>query len=151
MEEIKLATEIITNSFANYHGILTSSELFKAINNILILFSQEFMEVPYIWTYKRDIIANLSQADLWQIYDLEYEFRKFVEMKDYVISKNHFQDSYINKMLSEVSKFDEIYDLNVYTKFQEMKSSPSEYSHELHRKGLLPRGKYLEYILKGLY
>src|SRR2546423_357558 len=114
MDEIELATEIITNSFADYRGILTTSELFNAINNILILFSQEFMEVPYIWTYKRDIIANLSQADLWQIYDFEYEFRKFIEIKDQVISKNNFQDSYINKMLSEVTKFDDIYNLNIY-------------------------------------
>src|SRR5256885_11794487 len=118
MEEIELATEIITNSFADYRGILTTSELFNAINNILIFFSQEFMEVPYIWTYKRDIIANLSRADLWQIYDLEHEFRKFVEMKGQISSKNHFlQDSYIDKMLTEAKKFDEIYDLDVYVKF----------------------------------
>ena len=80
-EEINLATETITKSFANYRGISVTPQLSNAVKNVLTFFSQDFTEVPYIWTYKSDLIANLSRADLWQIFDLEYEFRKFIEMR----------------------------------------------------------------------
>jgi transcription elongation factor SPT6 len=165
-EEINLATETISKSIADYHGILVSSQLSKAVKNTLTFFSQEFIEVPYIWTYKRDSIANydedpvtttLSREDLWHIFDLEYDFRKFVEMRDKLnseISKNNSQDSYINNVLLEAKDIDELYDLSVYIKFQEKKEvisaqqvSPTE---ELRRKGMVSKNlKYLEYIYKG--
>ncbi|CAB4391913.1 unnamed protein product [Rhizophagus irregularis] len=166
-EEINQATDTITKSLADYHGILVSSQLSRSVKNALTLFGQEFVEVPYIWTYKRDLIANydedpvttiLSRTDLWHIFDLEYDFRKFVEMRDKLnseIYKNHSQDSYVSKVFSEAKEIDELYDLSVYIKFQEKKKtisvqqvSPTE---ELRRKGMVSKNlKYLEYIHKGL-
>jgi transcription elongation factor SPT6 len=166
-EEINQATETIAKSIADYRGIHVSSQLSRSVKNALSLFSQEFVEVPYIWTYKRDSIANydedlmtttLSRADLWHIFDLEYDFRKFVEMRDKLnsdISKNHSEDVYVSKVLSEAKEIDELYDLSVYIKFQEKKKtisvqqiSPTE---ELRRKGMVSKNlKYLEYIHKGL-
>ncbi|CAG8546364.1 6881_t:CDS:2 [Funneliformis caledonium] len=166
-EEINLATDNVTKSISGYHGIRASSHLYKAVKNVLSCFGQEFVEVPYIWTYKKDLIANydddpistvLSRADLWYIFDLEYDFRIFLEKRDQInseISKNHSQNSYICKIFSEVKEIDELYDLNVYIKFQERKGtisvqrvSPTE---ELRRKGMVSKNvKYLEYIHKGL-
>src|SRR5207245_1993013 len=133
-EEINLATDVITKSVADYRGISISPQLSRAVKNTLICFSREFIEVPCIWTYKKDLITKnpmttaLSREDLWHIFDLEYEFRKFVEMRDQLnseISKNGLQDSYVKKVLSEAENINELYDLKKYINFQNKKKTIS--------------------------
>ena len=126
--------DTITKSIADYHGISTLSQLFEAIKNSLTFFSQEFMEVPYIWTYKRDLITKnptttaLSRADLWHILDLEYEFRKFLEMKDQLNSEisNKQCYSYTSNVLSEAKTINDLHE-DVHN-FQEKKKV-----NELHQ------------------
>ena len=52
---MNLAAEIVTKSFADHQETLVSSKLYNAVKNVLVLLG-EFLEVPFIWTYKKDLI-----------------------------------------------------------------------------------------------
>ena len=129
--------------------------LYNAVKNVLVLFG-EFLEVPFIWTYKKDLIASdpetiiFSRADLWHIFDLEHNFRKFIKVRN-EIQNNNPQNSYIDRLLLEASELDELHDLNMYIKFQGTKTSSMKEIVELRRKGVIANIKYLEYVHKGLH
>ncbi|CAG8446539.1 1713_t:CDS:10 [Diversispora eburnea] len=60
-EEVTEATKIISDNFSEYYGRHRSSKLQAAINKVLKCLSQEFLEVPYIYSYRRYYIADFHK------------------------------------------------------------------------------------------
>ncbi|RHZ87071.1 hypothetical protein Glove_40g65 [Diversispora epigaea] len=131
-EEITEATKIISDNFSEYYGCHRSSKLQAAINKVLKCLSQEFLEVPYIYSYRRYYIADfhkdfsisreiLSRQNLWDIYDWEYEYRLLIENRELIQLKllNRYYDNddyneYILNILNSSSSEETLSDLNDY-------------------------------------
>ncbi|CAG8766895.1 10098_t:CDS:2, partial [Dentiscutata heterogama] len=85
--EIEEATKMISEDLAYFNEQRPTNQFMVAVKRVLKCLGQEFFEVPYIYTYRRDYIAEfdddfskppreiLTRADLWHIYDLEYKYR----------------------------------------------------------------------------
>ncbi|CAH1761031.1 6375_t:CDS:10 [Entrophospora sp. SA101] len=129
--EVRKAAKWISNKLFKFrdHRIINQNDLLEAVKNVVRHISQEFYEVPFIFTYKRDEFVQfvdfngrpneiLTREDLWIIYDLEYTFRKFLERRKYVkefMDKYSINDDYINGMTVEATNVDELNDLLDYS------------------------------------
>lgn len=58
------------------------SELKESLVHILTFYQEEDMEVPFIWTYRRDYVhPKLTRKHLWKVVSYDEEFEKLITMK----------------------------------------------------------------------
>ncbi|CAG8493096.1 35361_t:CDS:10 [Racocetra persica] len=131
--EIEEATKMISEDLAYFNEQRPTNQFMVAIKRVLKCLGQEFFEVPYIYTYRRDYIAEfdddfsrppqeiLTRADLWHIYDLEYKYRLFIKKREEIrdtIKKYRIEDEYVKTFLSEASSIEALSDLHGYIHHQ---------------------------------
>ncbi|CAG8658255.1 2734_t:CDS:10, partial [Acaulospora morrowiae] len=127
-KEIDEAAKIICDNLVEYDGRRKTQQLFVAIKRVLKCLGQEFLEVPYIYAYRRDYIAEfhsdfsvsheiIDRADLWHVYDLEYQYRLFIEKRESIeemLSKYQIDDDYVTDVLVSASNLESLSDLHEY-------------------------------------
>lgn len=96
----------------------------QAVSDVLGFICEECLEVPFIWTHRRDFITHvekgadnqfvirdlLTEDDLWRVVTLDIEYHSFAAKKRFVV-----------ELLKRVGKLDEYKsDLDAVTKPQEL-------------------------------
>ncbi|RHZ87726.1 hypothetical protein Glove_31g32 [Diversispora epigaea] len=165
-EEVEEAARIIFDNFAEYDGRRKSSQLFIAIKRVIKCLGQEFLEVPYIYAYRRDYLAEfhkdssvsheiLDRSNLWHIYDLEYRYRLFIEKREAIqgmISKYQIDvdNEYILNLLESASSEEALSDLHDYIhhKYSRRIATSSESSNTPRR--LKKSSFYEECLSRGI-
>ncbi|KAI8995001.1 SH2 domain-containing protein [Pilobolus umbonatus] len=128
-DEIEEESAWITRSMARTKGMDQPTDQFAtAIMHVVTFFTREFLEVPHIKDHRKDLFTEvdkvtgtsteiLSEADLWEIYDLDFKFHSFVERRATIkefIAKCDIRDEYVDNVLSKVERVEEITDLQDY-------------------------------------
>ncbi|KAG9285888.1 hypothetical protein G9A89_013313 [Geosiphon pyriformis] len=122
-EETRFVKKFLRKSNLPDEQILKSS-----IKKVLTHLSQEFFEVPYIYSQCQDNIATidlqtliyseiLTLDDLWTIYDLDLKYRAFIEAREKLkisLSRQDIQDSYVDQLISQAELIEELYDISEY-------------------------------------
>ena len=95
-EEIKEEVEWICEQ-KGYKDFHTKK---KKINTLLELFKKDFLDIPYIITYrfylfKHDFLIN----ELWEIFELDYEYQKLAELRKSVMNKFSALQPYLNEKI----------------------------------------------------
>ncbi|CAG8566784.1 20142_t:CDS:10, partial [Dentiscutata erythropus] len=131
--EIEEATKMISEDLAYFNEQRPTNQFMVAVKRVLKCLGQEFFEVPYIYTYRRDYIAEfdddfskppreiLTRADLWHIYDLEYKYRLFIKKREEIketIKKYRIDDDHVDNFLSDASTIEALTDLYSYIHHQ---------------------------------
>ncbi|PVU98609.1 hypothetical protein BB559_001414 [Furculomyces boomerangus] len=99
-EETSFVLKCLTRMLESpqYHGpsraVIGHERFIAAVFSVLKLMSQEFMEVPFIFTHRKDLFMSsgpgddpnntrvwLTEDDLWLLYDLDTQFRMFVSRR----------------------------------------------------------------------
>ncbi|ORX89548.1 transcription elongation factor Spt6 [Basidiobolus meristosporus CBS 931.73] len=102
--------------------------LSDAVKHIVRFLSQEFLEVPFIATHRQDYFVHLdrevnrlvdvlSKDDLWEIYDLDFKFRSFLERRlalRSTIDRVDIHDDYLEDQLRKADKIEHVNDLMDY-------------------------------------
>ncbi|PVU97077.1 hypothetical protein BB561_000766 [Smittium simulii] len=133
---LKFFTKISENT--EYTGpsrdLLNQDRFVAAILSVLKLLSQEFMEVPFIFTHRKDIFITpslgtdsaeikvwLTESDIWLLFDLDTQFRTFLTKRSQLMSQVaevveagewSFKDKeFLMQMLDSSSEIEDISDL----------------------------------------
>jgi hypothetical protein len=93
-QEIKPELEWICEE-KNYNDSPTKK---KKISTLLEFLKKDFLDIPYIITYKYYIFEHdLTKRELWEIYELDKEYQKLMELKKKVISNFEALEPYLNE------------------------------------------------------
>lgn len=105
-----------------------SQEFTTAVTHVIGFFTREFLEVPHIKDHRRDFFTRVDKAtgisteiltekDLWEIYDLDFKYQSFIERRHALqefINKCQIDDEYVNLLMGQLDKVEEIADLTDY-------------------------------------
>ena len=70
----------------------------KKISTLLEFLKKDFLDIPYIITYKYYIFEHdLTKRELWEIYELDKEYQKLIELKKKVINNFEALEPYLNE------------------------------------------------------
>ena len=82
-QEIKEEVEWISEQ-KNYNDFINKK---KKINTLLELYKKDFLDIPYIITYKFYLFEHdFTEKELWEIFELDYEYQKLLELKKKVMN-----------------------------------------------------------------
>ena len=72
----------------------------KKINTLLELFKKDFLDMPYIIDYKFYLFEHdFQKSELWQIFELDMEYQKLIELKKKVMSNFNTLEPYLNEKI----------------------------------------------------
>ena len=72
----------------------------KKITTFLELYKKEFLDIPYIITYKYYLFEHeLQIKDLWEIFELDKEYQKLVDLKKKVMNNFISLESYLKEKI----------------------------------------------------
>ena len=72
----------------------------KKINILLELYKKEFLDIPYIITYKFYLFEHdFTEKELWEIFELDYEYQKLLELKKKVMNNFSLLESSLNEKI----------------------------------------------------
>ena len=95
-QEIKEEVEWISEQ-KNYNDFITKK---KKINTLLELYKKEFLDIPYIITYKFYLFEHdFTEKELWEIFELDYEYQKLLELKKKVMNSFASLEPYLNEKI----------------------------------------------------
>ena len=95
-QEIKPEVEWICEQ-KNYND---SPNKKKKITTLLELYKKEFFDIPYIITYKYFLFEHeLQRKDLWEIFELDKEYQKLMDLKKKVMNNFNSLESYLNEKI----------------------------------------------------
>jgi len=93
-QEIKPELEWICEE-KNYNDSPTKK---KKISTLLEFLKKDFLDIPYIITYKYYIFEHdLTKRELWEIYELDKEYQKLMDLKKKVITNFDALEPYLNE------------------------------------------------------
>ena len=70
----------------------------KKISTLLEYLKKYFLDIPYIITYKYYIFEHdLTKRELWEIYELDKEYQKLMELKKKIINNYDALEPYLNE------------------------------------------------------
>jgi transcription elongation factor SPT6 len=146
-EQIQEEAAWIARTMARQRGHEQPTEKFtQAVTYVVQFFTKEYLEVPHIKDHRRDFFTDinketgtsteiLSEADLWEIYDLDFKYQSFVERRTTLLeflAKCGIEDDYVNDMLARVERVEEMTDLTDYINLK--------FSEKINNMQLLQRG-----------
>ena len=95
-QEIKPEVEWICEQ-KNYND---SPNKKKKITTLLELYKKQFLDIPYIITYKYYLFEHeLQIKDLWEIFELDKEYQKLMDLKKKVMNNFNSLESYLNEKI----------------------------------------------------
>ena len=94
-QEIKAEVEWICE-LKNYND---SPNKKKKITTLLELYKKEFLDIPYIITYKIYLFEDLQKKELWEIFELDKEYQKLMELKKKVINSFNSLEPFLNEKI----------------------------------------------------
>ena len=95
-QEIKPEVEWICEQ-KNYND---SPNKKKKIATFLELYKKEFLDIPYIICYKYYIFEHeLQRRELWEIYELDKEYQKLMDLKKKVINNFESLEPFLNEKI----------------------------------------------------
>ena len=95
-QEIKEEVDWICEQ-KNYNDFLNKK---KKITTLLELFKRDFLDIPYIITYRFYLFEHEFQAkELWEIFELDYEYQKLVELRKKVMNNFNALEPYLNEKI----------------------------------------------------
>ena len=72
----------------------------KKINTLLELFKKDFLDIPYIINYRFYLFEHEFQAnELWEIFELDTEYQKLVELRKKVMNNFNSLEPYLNEKI----------------------------------------------------
>ena len=72
----------------------------KKIINLLEFLKKDFLDIPYIITYKYYIFEHdLSKRELWEIFELDKEYQKLMDLKKKVINNFNSLEPFLNEKI----------------------------------------------------
>ena len=72
----------------------------KKINTLLELFKKDFLDMPYVIEYKFYLFEHdFQKSELWQIFELDMEYQKLIELKKKVMSNFNTLEPYLNEKI----------------------------------------------------
>lgn len=100
-QEIKPEVEWICEQ-KNYNDSLNKK---KKITTFLELYKKDFYDIPYIITYRYYLFEHeFQKKDLWEIYELDKEYQKLMDLKKKVLNNFNALDSYLNEKIFHTMK-----------------------------------------------
>jgi transcription elongation factor SPT6 len=126
----KLTEDYLIKDSHGFHPVLRD-EFLASVRNILRVLCIEFLEVPFIWVHRRDLLVHfnptapdpqyrtrafLSREDLWRIHALSLRYRAVVDRKAAlrkIINRLDLSepDSYLEECLAGADSVEEVADL----------------------------------------
>ena len=95
-QEIKEEVEWISEQ-KNYNDFINKK---KKINTLLELYKKDFLDIPYIITYKFYLFEHdFTEKELWEIFELDYEYQKLLELKKKVMNNFASLEPYLNEKI----------------------------------------------------
>ena len=95
-QEIKEEVDWICEQ-KNYNDFLNKK---KKINTLLELFKRDFLDIPYIITYRFYLFEHeFQEKELWEIFELDYEYQKLVELRKKVMNNFNALEPYLNEKI----------------------------------------------------
>ena len=72
----------------------------KKITVLLELFKKDFLDIPYIINYRYYLFENdFQKKELWEIFELDAEYQKFLELKKKVMNNFNALEPYLNEKI----------------------------------------------------
>jgi transcription elongation factor SPT6 len=126
----KLTEEYLLKDDRGFYPVL-HDQFLDSVRNILRVLCIDFLEVPFIWVHRRDLLVHfdptapepqyrtrafLSREDLWRIHALSLRFRALVDRKAAlrkIVDRLELTqpDAYFEESFSAVQSVDEVADL----------------------------------------
>ena len=94
-QEIKSEVEWICE-LKNYND---SPNKKKKITTLLELYKKDFLDIPYIITYKIYLFDDLQKKELWEIFELDKEYQKLMDLKKKVINSFNSLEPFLNEKI----------------------------------------------------
>ena len=95
-QEIKEEVDWISEQ-KNYNDFINKK---KKINTLLELYKKDFLDIPYIITYKFYLFEHdFTEKELWEIFELDYEYQKLLELKKKVMNNFVSLEPYLNEKI----------------------------------------------------
>lgn len=149
----------------NFDPAYDLTEFKECIGNAIKFISQENLEVPFIYAYRRNYISSrekdgfvLTEDDLWEIVSLDIEFHSIIYKRDYV--KKFYQelnvtdpivDEYFKNQstgsTAELNSLQDVYSYLEFTYAQEINDLLSRNSGKKH----LKNSSYEKFKSSALY
>ena len=116
-QEIKEEVEWICEK-KNYNDFINKK---KKINTLLEFYKKDFLDIPYIINYKTYLFEHdFEEKVLWEIFELDYEYQKLLEVKKKVTNNFNALEFFLNEKIfhnmkekcqnySGLTRHDEIY------------------------------------------
>lgn len=123
----------------NFDASYDLTEFKECIGNAIKFISQENLEVPFIYAYRRNYISSrdkdgfvLTEDDLWEIVSLDIEFHSVIYKRDYVkrfynelsISDPTVDEYFKNQTTGSTAELNSLQDIYNYVEFN--------YAHEIN-------------------
>lgn len=123
----------------NFDASFDLTEFKECIGNAIKFISQENLEVPFIYAYRRNYISSrdkdgfvLTEDDLWEIVSLDIEFHSVIYKRDYVkrfyqelnISDPIVDEYFKNQTTGSTAELNSLQDVYNYVEFK--------YAHEIN-------------------
>ena len=95
-QEIKEEVEWICEQ-KNYNDFPNKK---KKINTLLEFFKKDFLDIPYIINYKFYLFEHdFQKNELWEIFELDAEYQKLLDLKKKVINNFNTLEPYLNEKI----------------------------------------------------
>lgn len=153
----------------NFDAQYDLTEFKEAIGSAIRFITQEHLEVPFIYAYRRNYISSrvtggfvLSEDDLWEIVTLDLEFQSIINKRDYVKKfyeelkindsdvDDYFKDQ-SNASIAELNALQDIYDYLEFKYAQEINNSVLSSNDENSNKRHLKNSSYEKFKNSPLY
>lgn len=153
LEKKWVADKIALNK--NFDAQYDMTEFRESIGNAIRFITQDNLEVPFIYAYRRNYISSkvsggfvLSEDDLWEIITLDLEFQSIISKRDYVkkfyeelnIHDSDIEDYFQGQNSASTAELNALQDIHDFLEFrysQEINKSISvneEHSEKRHLK-----------------
>ena len=95
-QEIKEEVEWICEK-KNYNDFINKK---KKINTLLEFYKKDFLDIPYIINYKTYLFEHdFEEKVLWEIFELDYEYQKLLEVKKKVTNNFNALEFFLNEKI----------------------------------------------------
>lgn len=152
----------------NFEPSYDLTEFKDAIGYSIKFITQDNLEVPFIYAYRRNYITSrkpggfaLSEDDLWEIVKLDIEFHSIINKKKYVkqfydelnIHDSNVDDYFQNQNSSSVAELNALQDIHNYLEFKYAKEINASMMNQLEHNGKrhLKSSSYEKFKASPLY
>ncbi|CCK68424.1 chromatin-remodeling histone chaperone SPT6 KNAG_0A07710 [Huiozyma naganishii CBS 8797] len=117
----------------NFETTFDLTEFKESIGNAIKFISQDNLEVPFIYAYRRNYISSriaggfvLTEDDLWEIVKLDIEFHSLINKRSYVkkfyedldIQDDDVDEYFSNQTSASVAELNTLQDIHNYLEFK---------------------------------